>query len=591
MSNHKTKVMFYYSVKLNHENYLLWKSMVLPVIRGNRLEGFIKGTKECPPEFIIKEDFGFEEVHLNPDYENWIAQDQTLLGWLYNSINVEVASEVMGNESSEDLWKALETLFGVQTRSNIVFFKKEFRRMRKGGLKMSEYLKTMKKLADNLALAGQPIGIDDLVSQVLAGLDSLEYNSVVYQINEKEHVTWMELQSILLTAYVASPETLNDPAWFVDSGASSHITNDPGILTQKNDYNESFTFQKTESANSTCLVSSKEIWHRRLGYPSSKILSKVLANCKEKLNSKSKFHFCDACQFGKSHLLPFPISDSHASQILDLIHTDVWGPAPIQSTSGFRYYMHFLDDHSRYTWIFPLKFKSEAFSTFLQFKTLVENQFERKIKCVQSDMGGEYRKFSEFVKQNGVTFRHPCPHTLAQNGRAERKHRHITETGLTLLAQACMPTRFWWEAFQTSTFLINRLPTPVLKDLTPLEKMSGKLPDYKALKTFGCACFPCLRPYPTHKFQFHSTKCVFLGYSESHKGYKCLSSTGRIYISRHVIFNELEFPFKIGFLNTKEPPTNIVITNTNWLNTPTTSHDPVIPRTQPAARQPSSEGP
>ena len=204
---------------------------------------------------------------------------------------------------------------------------------------------------------------------------------------------------------------------------------------------------------------------------------------------------------------------------------------------------------------------------------------------------GVNRKFSEFVKQNGVTFRHPCPHTSAQNGRAERKHRHITETGLTLLAQACMPTRFWWEAFHTSTFLINRLPTPVLKDLTPLEKMSGKLPDYKALKTFGCACFPCLRPYQTHKFQFHSTKCVFLGYSESHKGYKCLSSTGRIYISRHVIFNELEFPFKIGFLNTKESPTNTVITNTNWLNTPTTSHDPLIPRTQPAAKQPSSEGP
>ncbi|KAL5569822.1 hypothetical protein UlMin_026397 [Ulmus minor] len=160
----------YCSVKLNHENYLLWKSMVLPVIRGNRLDGFIKGTKECPPEFIIKEDSGFEEVHLNPDYENWIAQDQTLLGWLYNSIDVEVAYEVMGNESSEDLWKALETLFG-----------------------------TMKKLADNLALAGQPIGIDDLVSQVLAGLDSLEYNPVVCQINEKEHVTWMELQSILLS--------------------------------------------------------------------------------------------------------------------------------------------------------------------------------------------------------------------------------------------------------------------------------------------------------------------------------------------------------------------------------------------------------
>ena len=78
---------------------------------------------------------------MNSDYENWATQDQILLGWLYNSINVEVASEVMGNETSKDLWDALKTLFGVQNRANVVFFKKEFRRMQKGGLKMSEYLK------------------------------------------------------------------------------------------------------------------------------------------------------------------------------------------------------------------------------------------------------------------------------------------------------------------------------------------------------------------------------------------------------------------------------------------------------------------
>ena len=239
------------------------------------------------------------------------------------------------------------------------------------------------------------------------------------------------------------------------------------------------------------------------------------------------------------------------------------GPAPIISTSGYKYYMHFLDDHSRYTWIFPLKFKS-AFNIFKQFKLLVEKQFERKIKCIQTDMVGEYRAFGDFVKQHGIEFRHPCPHTSAQNGRVECKHRHITETGLTLLAQAHMPTRFWWEAFQIATYLITRLPTIVLQGLNTLEKLSRKKPDYNSLKPFGCACFPCLRPYQTHKFQFHSTKCVFLGYSDSHKGFKCLNSTGRTYISRHVIFNEQEFPFSSGFLNTKIPQSETIVTVLNW---------------------------
>ncbi|TXG52359.1 hypothetical protein EZV62_021528 [Acer yangbiense] len=217
-----------------------------------------------------------------------------------------------------------------------------------------------------------------------------------------------------------------------------------------------------EYVNPNSLVSSKETWHRSLSHPSSKVLSQVLNNCNEKIKLNSDFTFCDAYQYGKSHLLPYQVSNSHASNILDLVHTDLWGLAPIQSTSGYRYYMHFLNDHNRFTLIFPLKLKSEVFGVFLQFKTLVENQFERKIKCLQSDMGGEYMSFSEFVKNHGVEFRHLCPHTLAQNGRAERKHRHITEIGLTLLAQAHMPVKFWWEIFQTTTYLINRLPTPIL---------------------------------------------------------------------------------------------------------------------------------
>ena len=93
-------------------------------------------------------------------------------------------------------------------------------------------------------------------------------------------------------------------------------------------------------------------------------------------------------------MLPFPSSQSHALKPLELVHTDLWGPAPIQSISGFKYYIHFVDDISRYTWIYPLKLKSDALSAFIQFKNLVENQYEQKIKCVHTDMGGEYIAFT-----------------------------------------------------------------------------------------------------------------------------------------------------------------------------------------------------
>ena len=93
---------------------------------------------------------------------------------------------------------------------------------------------------------------------------------------------------------------------------------------------------------------------------------------------------------------------------------------------------------------------------------MIETQLEKKIKTLQTDWGGEFRSFVPFLKENRILFKHLCPHSHHQNGRVERKHRHIVETSVTLLAQASIPTKYWWQAFETTTFLINKMPTLVL---------------------------------------------------------------------------------------------------------------------------------
>ncbi|WVZ17885.1 hypothetical protein V8G54_010867 [Vigna mungo] len=251
------------------------------------------------------------------------------------------------------------------------------------------------------------------------------------------------------------------------------------------------------------------------------------------------------------HVLPFKTSSSHAKEILELVHTDVWGPALVTSPLGFKYYVHFLDDFSRFTWIYPLKQKSDTTQAFTQFKNMAEYMFNKRIKTIQCDGGGEYKIVQNHAIKAGIQFRMSCPYTSQQNGRAERKHKHITEFGLTLLAQAKMPLHYWWEAFSTTVYLINRLPSLVTQNESPYSLLFRKEPDYSSLKPFGCACYPCLKPYNQHKLQFHTTRCVFLGYSNSHKGYKCINSHGRIFTSRHVVFNEEHFPFHDGFLNTR----------------------------------------
>lgn len=101
-----------------------------------------------------------------------------------------------------------------------------------------------------------------------------------------------------------------------------------------------------------------------------------------------------------------------------------------------------MDAHTKFIWLYLLQTKSQAFTTFVHFKTMVENQFNTKIKGIQSDGGKEYSPFTKYLISHGIPHRLSCPYTSEQNDSAERKHRHITEIGLTLLANASMPLRF-----------------------------------------------------------------------------------------------------------------------------------------------------
>jgi histone deacetylase 1/2 len=107
-----------------------------------------------------------------------------------------------------------------------------------------------------------------------------------------------------------------------------------------------------------------------------------------------------------------------------------------------------------------------------------------------------------------------------------------------------MPLKFWDEAFLKAVFSINRLPSKIIDHDTPFTRLLVQQPDYKFFRMFGCACWPNLHPYNSKKLQFRSQQCVFFGYSNLHKGYKCLNpAQGRVYISRDVVFDETIFPF------------------------------------------------
>ncbi|PSS08272.1 Endonuclease, partial [Actinidia chinensis var. chinensis] len=208
---------------------------------------------------------------------------------------------------------------------------------------------------------------------------------------------------------------------------------------------------------------------------------------------------------------------------------------------GSQYFVIFVDDFSRYTWLYLLKNRSQLQQTYYDFARMIKTQFSRDIKVFRSDNAQEYcdTSFLAFLREQGTLPHRSCPGTSQQNGRAERKHRHLLDTTRALLISSGCPERFWGEAALTAAYTINRVPSPLLGNLTPYERLYGTPPDYHSLRVFGCACFVLLQPHERTKLEPRSRLCCFLGYGIEHKGYRCWDPLSRrLRVSRHVVFWE-----------------------------------------------------
>ena len=278
--------------------------------------------------------------------------------------------------------------------------------------------------------------------------------------------------------------------------------------------------------------------HAQLGHPGLNKLKQLHPSLSH-LESLS----CASCQLGKHVRSSFsPRIESRAMSPFALVHSDVWGPSRVSSTMGSRYFVTFIDDFSRCTWLYLMKDRSELFSIFESFFLEIKTQFGTSLRTLQSDNAREYlsTQFRTFLTSHGVLHRTSCPHTPQQNGVAERKNRHLLETTRTLLLHSHVPHQFWGDVVLTACYLINRMPSSTLQGKIPHQVLYPHqslhpLPP----RVFGSICFAHALDPGIDKLSPRSHKCVFLGYPRSQKGYKCYSPTLRRYfISADVTFFE-----------------------------------------------------
>ncbi|KAG7539387.1 Reverse transcriptase RNA-dependent DNA polymerase [Arabidopsis suecica] len=339
---------------------------------------------------------------------------------------------------------------------------------------------------------------------------------------------------------------------------------------------------------------STELWHRRLGHASSKALK--LLPFSDIASSAFDSKTCEICIQAKQTRDPFPLSSNKTTFAFELVHCDLWGPYRTTSICGSRYFLTLVDDFSRAVWLYLLPSKQEAPLHLKNFIALVKRQYSTDIKTIRSDNGSEFICLSDFFAEKGIIHETSCVGTPQQNGRVEHKHRHILNVARALRFQAGLPIEFWSYCALTAAYLINRTPTPLLQGKTPFELIYHRPPPLNHVRVFGCVCYAHNQKHGGDKFASRSNKSIFLGYPFAKKGWRVYNiETGKISVSRDVVFSETEFHFSdLDFSSSSDfatpsitidssPPPLTILESSSPVS-PTAPNTPTV-----AAAPPSSE--
>lgn len=203
------------------------------------------------------------------------------------------------------------------------------------------------------------------------------------------------------------------------------------------------------------------------------------------------------------------------------------------------YFVTLINEASRYCKIYLLKSRDRVGSVFEQYKRFVENQWNRKIKCVRPDRAKEYvcGVFARIVNESGIHHQTSVASCPQQNGISERMNRTLVEMARSMLKEASLPETIWLEALQTANYLRNRCETRSLQeDITPFEAFWGIKPNLQHLRVFGCRAVALMKGRNNSKFALKGEECRMVGYSFHQKGYRLLDRNRGIFVSRNVKF-------------------------------------------------------
>ncbi|KAM1114412.1 hypothetical protein ACFX2B_046412 [Malus domestica] len=293
------------------------------------------------------------------------------------------------------------------------------------------------------------------------------------------------------------------------------------------------------------------LWHKRLGHISKeRVFQLSKMNLIPTIDIKTAAECVDCIKGKMTNTRKLDAKRSNA--LLEVIHTDICGPFPVKTICGNTYFVSFIDDFSRFSYVYLISEKSAVLECFKVFKCEVEKQLNHVIKVVRSDRGGEYfgrhteagqqkGPFAHFLESQGIVAQYTTPGTPQQNEVAERRNRTLMEMVRSMISRSKLPNFLWGEALKTASYIINRVPSKSVPK-TPFELWHGRKPSFNHFHVWGCKAEAKFYNPSEKKLDPRTTTCYFIGYSEKSKGFKfyCTQAYTRIQETHNAIFLEDE---------------------------------------------------
>jgi hypothetical protein len=240
------------------------------------------------------------------------------------------------------------------------------------------------------------------------------------------------------------------------------------------------------------VTNSYNLWHKRMGHIGQNAMKALGQNTEGPIISFQDLEQreqCDICpQASMSSSISRNPRNNRGTYYGEFIHSDIGGAINPKTYSGYRYYITFIDDKTKYSTIRLLKNKDEAVQASIDFiKWLNTQNKPNPIKRFHSDNGGEYKALNKAILKLGlgIEFTYSATYSPQQNGVAERMNRTLMDKTRALLIQANLPKQLWGEAISAAIYLFNRTPNSTLSFKTPFELAFGKKPDISEIRIWG----------------------------------------------------------------------------------------------------------